>query len=65
MRVYYLDNTDPEGIDRVFEKICELAKAVQADTEDIFHVLTHLSAPRGKVVRHSGDRPSEDTFVLE
>lgn len=43
----------------------ELAKAVQADTEDIFHVLTHLSAPGGKVVRHSGDRPSEDTFVLE
>src|SRR5690348_11995160 len=43
----------------------ELAKAVQADAEDIFHVLTHLSAPGGKVVRHSGDRPSEDTFVLE
>jgi glucose-6-phosphate isomerase len=30
----------------------ELAKAVQADTEDIFHVLTHLPAPGGKVVRH-------------
>jgi hypothetical protein len=41
-----------------------LAKAVQADTEDVFHVLTHLSAPGGGLVRHLGDRPSEDTFVL-
>jgi glucose-6-phosphate isomerase len=42
----------------------ELAKAVQADTEDVFHVLTHLSASGGKLIRHAGDRPSEDTFAI-
>src|SRR3984893_4201755 len=42
----------------------DLAKAIQADPEDAFHVLTHLSAPGGTVTRRPGDRASEDTFVL-
>lgn len=41
------------------------AAAIGADPEDLFHILTHLSANRPDVVRHAGATPAEDTFQLQ
>jgi glucose-6-phosphate isomerase len=43
----------------------DLATAVQADPEDVYHVLVHLAANDAKASVHLGADPSKDTFVFK
>jgi hypothetical protein len=43
----------------------EIARAVDADPEDVFHVLHHLAANDPRVQISKGEGPSEDRFSLE
>ncbi|MGB2402378.1 MAG: glucose-6-phosphate isomerase [Akkermansiaceae bacterium] len=38
-----------------------IASAIKADTEDVYHCLTHLSANGQAIVKH-GETPADDTF---
>jgi hypothetical protein len=43
----------------------EIARAVDADPEDAFHVLQHLAANDPRVQIATGEGPSDETFSLE
>jgi glucose-6-phosphate isomerase len=43
----------------------EIARAVDADPEDVFHVLQHLAANDPRVQISKSEGPSEDKFSLE
>jgi glucose-6-phosphate isomerase len=42
----------------------EMARALGADPEDVYHVLRHLAANDSAVARVSGEQPSEEKFSL-
>jgi glucose-6-phosphate isomerase len=42
----------------------EIARAIDADPEDVFHVLQHLASNDSRVQISKGDGPSEDKFSL-
>ena len=43
----------------------ELARSIDADPEDVFHVLRHLTSNDPRIVVMPGDAPSEDRFGLK
>ena len=43
----------------------EIARAIDADPEDVFHALTHLASNDPSVQTSRGEGPSEDKFSLE
>jgi glucose-6-phosphate isomerase len=43
----------------------EIARAVEADPESVYHVLTHLAANCGKVKRAVGARAGDDRFSIQ
>jgi glucose-6-phosphate isomerase len=43
----------------------EIARSIDADPEDVFHVLQHLASNDPKIRVASGEEPSEDQFSLE
>ena len=42
----------------------DLAAMVQADPEDVYHVLIHLTANDRRLIHQNGDEPAKDTFVF-
>jgi hypothetical protein len=42
----------------------EIARAIDADPEDVFHVLQHLASNDSRVQIAKGEEPSEDKFSL-
>ncbi len=42
----------------------EIARAIDADPEDVFHVLQHLASNDSRVQIAKGEEPSEDRFSL-
>ncbi|HEX4638742.1 MAG TPA: glucose-6-phosphate isomerase [Chthoniobacterales bacterium] len=42
----------------------EIARAIDADPEDLFHALTHLASNDPRVQSSKGENPSEDKFSL-
>lgn len=42
----------------------QIAKAVEADPEEVFHILRHLSANRPEIRMQNGRSPSQDTFSV-
>jgi len=40
----------------------EIAAALKADAEDVYHILNHLAANTPKIVKTAGASPGEDTF---
>jgi hypothetical protein len=42
----------------------EIARAVDADPEDVFHALTHLASNDPRLQSSKGENPSEDKFSL-
>ena len=43
----------------------EIARAIDADPEDVFHVLQHLASNDSRVQTAKGDDPSDDKFSLK
>src|SRR5882724_6889861 len=43
----------------------EIARAIDADPEDVFHVLQHLASNDSRVQTAKGDEPSDDKFSLK
>jgi len=43
----------------------ELARSIDADPEDVFHVLRHLASNDPRIIVTPGDAPSEDRFGLK
>jgi hypothetical protein len=43
----------------------EIARSIDADPEDVFHVLRHLASNDPKIRLAPGEEPSEDQFSLE
>ena len=43
----------------------EIARAINADPEDVFHVLQHLASNDPRVQISKGEGPAEDKFSLE
>ena len=42
----------------------EIARAIDADPEDVFHVLRHLASNDARIVVLTGDEPGDDKFSL-
>jgi hypothetical protein len=42
----------------------EIARAIDADPEDVFHVLQHLASNEPRVQISKGESPSEDKFSV-
>jgi hypothetical protein len=43
----------------------EMARSIDADPEDVFHVLRHLAANDPHIKVAAGEEPSEDRFSVE
>ena len=43
----------------------EIARSIDADPEDVFHVLQHLASNDSHVQIAKGEEPSEDKFSLK
>jgi len=42
----------------------EIARAIDADPEDVFHVLRHLAGNNSKIIASAGEEPGDDKFHL-
>ena len=43
----------------------EIARSIDADPEDVFHVLRHLASNDPQIRVAPGEKPSEDRFSVE
>ena len=65
-RLLQLQNSARQKLSRESEKTAEeIARAIDADPEDVFHALLHLACNDPNVQISRGDGPSEDKFSLK
>ena len=64
-RLLQVQNSARQKLSRESEKTAEeIARAIDADPEDVFHALLHLACNDSKVQISRGEGPSEDKFSL-
>ncbi len=65
-RLLQVQNSARQKLSRESEKTAEeIARAIDADPEDVFHALLHLACNDPNVQISRGDGPSEDKFSLK